>query len=238
MRDGEPDVDKEGIPKKIVKTVKKVVKKIKEPELSILDKVKADPRYSPDRSTAWFKTKIDALGGNSPTAKYDLLKTTKEHQVTRFLPGCMFIFKYDPKTKEDLPFYDNWPCTLIFSIVGDRAIGINLHYLGYEFRKKLLDKMMMTANRYHNNQQQVLRLNWKLLSNVSKFPEVAPTVHSYLYSHVQSKLIKVDVDEWVIASNLPIESFSKKSFSWVARNSGQIVRKNVAAPKRTKRRVT
>ena len=191
---------------------------------SILELIKRDPRYTPKRSVDWFKSKIALLGGNSPSAKMELLETTKELQTNMFFPGAMHIFKYDPKFKEELPFYDTWPCSLIFGVEGDRATGVNFHYLSYDIRGKLYDKLSLIANQYHNNRQQVLRMNWKLLSNVSKFPEVRPAVKSYLYSHIRSRIIKVPVEDWKTALLMPIESFAKKSQAYVARNSGQIIR--------------
>lgn len=196
----------------------------KVPQQSIFEKVKLDPRYTQARSIDWFKKKITDLGGNSPSAKYDLLKTTKEKQSTIFLPGAMYIFKYDPKHKETLPFYDTWPCSLIFSIEGQLVRGLNIHYLGYALRIRLMDKLLMIANKFHNDKQQCNRITWKFLSNVAKFPEVAPCVKSYLYTHIQSRLIKVDVDDWIIAAHLPFESFAKKSFAYVARNSTMFIK--------------
>lgn len=207
-----------------VKTVP--VKKL--PEQSILDKVRNDPKYSVIRSTDWFRKKIAELGGNSPSAKYDLLKTTKEKQVTRFLPGCMYMFKYDPKTKDDLPYYDIFPCSLIFSVEGNLVRGINFHYLPIPIRAKLYDKLWQIMMVYRNNQQQCKRITWKFLSNVSKFPEVRACVRSYLYSHIQSKLIRVDIDDMKTAILLPVEAFAKKSQSYVARESGQIIKRVVS----------
>ena len=191
---------------------------------SILELIKRDPKFTPRRSIDWFKSKISLLGGNSPSAKMELLETTKKLQTNMFLPGAMHIFKYDPKYKEELPFYDMWPCALIFSVEGDMARGINFHYLPYEIRGKLYDKLSLISNQYHNNREQVLRLNWKLLSNVSRFPEVQPAVKSYLYTHLRSRIIKVPVEDWKTAMLLPISSFAKKSQAYVARNSGQIIR--------------
>lgn len=208
----------------------------KRPALSILDLVRNDPRYTPTRSIDWFKAKINELGGNSPSTKTDLINTTKPLQTTRFLPGAMFMFKYDPKFKVELPFYDTFPCSLIFSVEGDLVRGINWHYLPYVIRGKLFDKLYQIAARYHNNQQQVLRMNWKLLSNVSKFPEVRPAVKSYLYSHIQSRLIKIPVDDWKTAMLLPVESFAKKSQAYVARDSGQQIRKIISNPPKKRRK--
>lgn len=202
------------------------VKKL--PEQSILDKVRNDPKYSVIRSTDWFRKKIAELGGNSPMAKQELLKTTKEKQVTRVLPGSMYIFKYLPKHAQELPYYDMWPCTLMFGLTPTGMIGINFHYLPIQIRAKLFDKLFLIAKVYRNNQQQCKKITWSFLSNASKFPEVRPAVKQYLYSHLQSRLIKVDIDDWKTALLLPIDSFAKKSQAYVARESGQKIRKIVS----------
>lgn len=197
-------------------------------EQSILDKVRNDPKYTVARSTDWFRKKINELGGNSPSAKYDLLKTTKDMQTNRVLPGTMYIFKYAPKGADSLPYYDMWPCTLMFGLTDTGMIGINFHYLPIQIRARLFDKLWLIANNSKNTREQVIRISWKFLSNVSKFPEVRPAVKQYLYSHVQSKLIRVPVADWKTALLLPIDSFAKKSSAYVARDSGQKIRKIVS----------
>lgn len=201
-------------------------------QTSIFDKVRNDPQFTQARSLDWFKRKINDLGGNSPAAKTELLKQTKEKQATRFLIGSLYIFKYDPKHKDTLPFYDTWPCSLIFSLEDTLVRGINFHYLPYVIRGRLFDKLWQIAMVYRNNQQQCKRVTWRLLGNVAKFPEVRPAVKSYLYSHIQSRLIKVDIDDWKTAILLPVESFAKKSLAYVTRNSAQQIRKGVATRNR------
>ena len=205
--------------------------KIKKPDvrnLSIFEKVKNDPKFTTARSIDWFKKKIQELGGNSPTAKTDLLRTTKDLQSTRALPGTMQLFGYDPKYKDTLPFYDMFPLVIVLELTDNGFFGLNLHYLSYEMRRKLFDKIWQVAMVYRNNAHQSKRLTWKLLSNVSKFPEVSPCCKRYLWSHVTTKIIKIPIDDWVTAIHLPVEKFAKKSQSFVARNSGQIVRKAAA----------
>lgn len=197
----------------------------KAPVLSILDLIRRDPKYTPRRSIEWFKKKINELGGNSPSARTDLLTQTKKQQVTNIFPGAMYMYKYDPKYAETLPFYDKFPCTLVFGLTNNGFMGINFHYLPYIIRGKLYDKLALIAAKYHNNNQQVMRMNWKLLGNVSKFPEVRPAVKQYLYSHVRSRFIRIDVDDWRSAILLPVDSFAKKSQAYVARDSGQQIRK-------------
>lgn len=209
--------------------VKKAPSKLptpKNPQKSILDLVRADPKFSTSRSIAWFKKKINELGGNSPVAKTDLLKTTASKQSNRVYPGTMVIFGYDPKYKEELPFYDKFPCVLVTSVTETGWVGLNVHYLPYLLRAKLFDKLWLIAKDTKNSNQQILRMNWKLLGNVSRFPEAQPSVKQYLQTHITTRIIKVDLEDWKTALFLPLETFAKKSFSYVARNSGQQIRKN------------
>lgn len=196
------------------------------PHLSILDRIRADPKFTQKRSIDWFKQKINLLGGNSPAAKTDLLVETKHLQTYMALPGAMHFFAYDPKYKEELPFYDKFPLALVFSAEGDSFTGLQWHYMPYKMRAVLFEKMWMIASRYHNNREQCLRLNWKLFSNFSKFPEAQFVVKKYLYSHVRSRLIKVPVEDWKTAIMLPVEQFAKKSQAVVARDTAMKIRKS------------
>jgi hypothetical protein len=197
----------------------------KAPQLSIFDQIRNDPKFTTRRSVEWYKTKIALLGGNIPDARSDLLKTTKEKQFNYVFPGTMYMFKYDAKYGDELEYWDMFPCSLIFGMTETGFHGINFHYLPYAIRGKLYDKLYLIAAKYHTNQQQVRRLNWKLLSSVSKFPEVRPAVKQYLYSNVRSRFIRIDVDDWKTAIMLPVDKFAKKSQAYVARDSGQKIRK-------------
>lgn len=209
------------------KAPKKLLKGEARPEPSIFDQIRNDPKYTQARSIEWFRRKIDELGANTPTYRSDLFKSNKERQTGRMLPGAMYFFSYDPKHRETLPYYDKFPLILCFGLTEDGMMGINFHYLPYIIRVRLLDKLLLIANKYHDNQQRVLRFNWEFLSNAAKFPEIKPAVKRYLYSHVTTRFLKVDVQDWKTAVLLPTESFAKKSYAYVARASGQIIKRNM-----------
>lgn len=72
--------------------------------------------------------------------------TTNINSKRSILPGQLIMFKYfSPKLKEDLEYYDAWPCTIFFGIRktddGDRVIGFNLHYYPPKIRYALMDKV-------------------------------------------------------------------------------------------------
>lgn len=70
-------------------------------------------------------------------------KTTNEAKLTRtrFQPGKIYVFKYDPKYKEELPWFDQNPVVLAIEQVNNNDLGINLNLLPVPFKEKLLDEL-------------------------------------------------------------------------------------------------
>lgn len=186
---------------------------------SIFDTIKNHPRYHQSKSKEWFRDRIKELSKTHPVDRTGLLKETKELQSTRILPGTLIFFGYDPKFKEVLPYYDRFPLSFIVNLDKTGFTGINWHYLPIPTRIKLYDKMWQIAANSKLTTQQVLQLNWQLLSNVSKFPEVRSAVKRYLFGHVRTKFIKIPTVDWKTAIMLPNEQFVKLSAIAVQKES-------------------
>ena len=61
-------------------------------------------------------------------------------------PGQLVLFKYlNPKTQEELEYYDASPCTIFFgtfnSSQGKRVLGFNVHYFPPLLRYKIMDEI-------------------------------------------------------------------------------------------------
>lgn len=67
-------------------------------------------------------------------------------------PGQLVLFEYfEPKTKEDLEYYDAMPCTIFFNIIktkkGEkRVLGFNIHYYPPRIRFRVMDRIMEIFN--------------------------------------------------------------------------------------------
>lgn len=195
----------------------------KQPVQSIFNLLRDNPKYHQARSQDWFRQKIKELGSAVPFDKAGLLKSTKDLQSSRIMPGTLVFFGYDPKYKETLPYYDRFPLSFIFNMDKLGMTGINFHYLPLPVRIKLFDKMWQIAKNSKLPTQQVMALNWNLLSNATKFPEVAPAVKRYLFGHVQTRFIKIPLEDWKTAIMLPNEMFAKQSARTVASYSLKIM---------------
>ena len=127
----------------------------------------------------------------------------------------MYFFFYDPKTKAKLPYYDRFP--LIFKVGQSRGSfdGINMHYLPYRLRARLMDALYETANNKRYDESTRLQLNYNVLRAATKYKEFKPTYKKYLSKNVRSRFIEINASEWDIALFLPVERFEKASKSKV-----------------------
>ena len=76
--------------------------------------------------------------GKFATATQTLKDTPMVSSIT---PGEMYLFYYDPKYKDELAYYDRLPLVLPFRKVPGGFYGINLHYLPYLMRFRILQKL-------------------------------------------------------------------------------------------------
>lgn len=137
-----------------------------------------------------------------------LVNGNQEHQRTNVLPGYMYLFNYDPKHKETLPFYDRFPIVFPIHIDQDSFLGINLHYLPHLYRAKLMDGLYDLATDRRFDEKTKLRMSYNLLNSVAKYKYFEPCIKRYLKSHVKSRFLNIPSNEWDIALFLPLERFT------------------------------
>lgn len=144
-----------------------------------------------------------------------LMKENMTSQKTQIIPGQMYMYYYDPKYKEELPFYDKFPLIFPFRVKSDRFWGLNLHYLPLPLRAKLMDELYDLSNNKRYDETTKLKLSWQLLNASSKVRYIDVCVKQYLKSHTRSKFLLVEPEYWDTAIFLPAERFEKKSKSSV-----------------------
>lgn len=158
---------------------------------------------SSKKSYTWYQNQVRTLGRITPNR----LMTTTPDLVNTILPGAMYMFFYDAKLKDKLPYWDMFPLVLPFRKVPDGFYGINLHYLPYGTRFKLLGALHDLANDDKTPEKTRLLLNWRILNSSSKYEPIKACVKHYLYDHVQSRFLNIMYPDWVTAALLPVEKF-------------------------------
>ena len=133
----------------------------------------------------------------------------KKRQVGDVEPGNMYLFRYDPKGKKTLPYYDSFPLIFPVEKYSDGFLGINFHYLPPVLRAKLMDAVYSTVTNKKYDTTTKVRLSYDILKGASKYKAFKPTVKHYLNDHVRSPFLEITAVEWDIALFLPFERFQK-----------------------------
>ena len=177
---------------------------------SVVDAAKGRPR-----STDWFRDKIKEFG--QPKAM-DLIRDGKQRRTPFF--GRLNMFFYDPKLKTKLPYYDTFPLVLPLESYSDGFLGINFHYLPINLRIRLLDRMVDFSNNTKFDESTTLDVSY---DKVKKIQSIKPTIHKYLSGYVRSRFRRIDADEFVIATLLPVQRFKKATASQVYSDSRRMI---------------
>lgn len=174
-------------------------------------------------SIAWFTRKAKALG--KITKRNQLMREEEVALRSRFLPGQMVMYFYDPKLKDVLPYYDRFPLTIIIDKAPGGFYGLNLHYLPPLLRGKLLDSLIndTPTNNQKDDETTRLKLNYQKLKSAAKYKWFKPAFKHYLTDHVRSRFALVSPPEWEIAAFLPTADWEKGSQGKVWRDSRSMI---------------
>lgn len=174
------------------------------------------------QSRKWFQKKVEELVVPNRKA---LLKDSALTRTSREIRGNMYMYFYDPKHKETLPYYDRFPLTIMVDGAPGGFYGLNLHYLNYNVRARFLDELMGLAPVNIKDTTRLIKLRYDLLQSVRKFKEFKPCFKHYLGEHVVSQFSRVPMTDWEIAIFLPVEQFKKKSKASIWNESLKIARR-------------
>ena len=156
----------------------------------------------------WYRSAAGKLMSNITPGVFEK-RTDEARKVSSMEFGYMYAFKYDPKTKNDLPYYDTFPLIFPVRMDSDGFLGINFHYLPPVLRAKLMDALYSTLTNKKYDDTTKLKISYSILQSASKYRFFKPMLKKYLRSHVRSQFLEVQVNEWDIAIFLPTESFRK-----------------------------
>jgi len=154
-------------------------------------------------SIKWFRQKAGALG--KVTGETIFQQDTVKMQASMRNPlGNMYMFYYNAKHRNTLPYFDAFPLVVITSMAEGGFYGLNLHYLPPPLRAKALNG---------------------LLGGDGLPPKyVKPTIHRYLTTQVRSKFALIEEPEWEIATFLPTAQWRGAGVGKIYRDSRDKIR--------------
>ena len=171
----------------------------------LFEKAKYDPNIK-YRSRSWFEQQVGLLG-KQISSPQKLLKDSQSHARAMIVPGNLYLFQYDAKHKKTLPYFDRFPLVFPFKKVEGGFLGLNMHYLNYPLRIKLLDRLQQYRTTDNMDEKTKIKLSWALIDGTSRLNLAIPCVKHYLVQHVRSQFIKIDAKDWATAMLLPVERF-------------------------------
>lgn len=177
-------------------------------------------KYAAVMSSSWFKQQAILLKQTGITGRRALRDNDNSNWDHKIVPGKLYLYMYDAKHKATLPYWDKFP--LVFPLHqtkdGTGFYGLNMHYLPYEYRIKILNQLI-EIDLSKNTDRKKLILSWQLITNASKLKFLEPCLHMYLYSHLQSGLKQIYPKDWATAMLLPVQQFVGASNTKVWRES-------------------
>jgi hypothetical protein len=163
-------------------------------------------------SIEWFQDEAETISKLSKVAYLNNFDKRDYVPLKSLGIGQLYLFFYDPKHKQTLPYYDKFPCIFPISMYDDGSfLGINLHYLPYAMRAKLMDALMTIAKKPSGSKQTKLEISYSILAGAAKFKLFKPCVKRYLPGHVRSKFLLVPYSMWENVAFLPVHQFAKAS---------------------------
>ena len=156
----------------------------------------------------WYRSAAGKLMSNISPGVFEK-RTDEARKVSSMEFGYMYAFRYDPKTKNDLPYYDTFPLIFPVRMDSDGFLGINFHYLPPVLRAKLMNALYSTLTNKKYDDTTKVKISYSILQSASKYRFFKPMLKKYLRSHVRSQFLEIQVNEWDIAIFLPTESFRK-----------------------------
>lgn len=197
--------------------------------LTTLSDEKLTAQYSTmsRESLRWLNKRIQSLRNPAGMAR-PMTKETGRYvrpaDRQKFLMGGLYYFYYDPKTKNELPYYDRFPLVMPLKREPDGFIGLNLHYLPIRYRINFMKKLLPLA--IYNDEDEIkrIRITYPILDASNRYKEFRPCIKKYLYGHVKSRILAVEPQEWDIALYLPIQQFRKQPVATVWQESVEQIR--------------
>ncbi len=93
--------------------------------LDVFEKNQYDLKTAVKKSRAWFEQQVLIMTRQQLTPQR-VLNGNPDQLVTKIMPGHLYMFVYDPKTKAELPYYDRFPLVFPFRKTPDGFIGLNM----------------------------------------------------------------------------------------------------------------
>lgn len=116
------------------------------------------------------------------------ITTREEYRFTGFKRGYIYHYKYQPKYKDTLLFYDRMPLCIFLKphADGKTFYCYNLHFIPMNYREKIFKEFRYKAGK---DGEIVDESIWVGLETIRRFYPII--LRRYLYTHIQGKVYPI-----------------------------------------------
>lgn len=157
-----------------------------------------------NKSLAWFQEMTRKLGDR---VSINSLLQNSQRRSANLVPGKMYMYSYQAKHADTLPYYDQFPLMIPFARDAETVTGLNFHYLNYKIRFFLLRNLLEFANDKKLTEKSKLIMSWDLIKGASRYAPAAAAIHKYRFDHIRSAFLEVPANQWFTAMMMPVERF-------------------------------
>lgn len=194
--------------------------------MNAIQKSSAEEKGSQRDSVDWLKSNVKDILNDRNTLKESsnakipagLGKSELTTRLDKNSIGRMYMYVYDPKHKETLPYYDALPLIFLIAFTPDGFYGLNLHYVPPMIRLQIIEALTKNLNRANLSESSKIKISYNILRKSVQFSVIKHCFKRYLASHVMSRFMFIDPAEWNKSVMLPTERFKKATKNTVYRN--------------------
>jgi hypothetical protein len=158
------------------------------------------------QATYWLRDKLAHMGS---VRRNDILKYGGSPD--QVLEGRFYFFNYDPKTKGSMPFYDEFPLVFAMHFQPKGFLGINFHYLEPRYRIWFINRLVQYADTpdWDKHMNSMIDAEYSDFVADKRLRFYKPSIKSYLYTRIVSKVVMVPPSDWKTTLFMPLEQFAK-----------------------------
>ena len=168
---------------------------------SVFDRIKVRAGDT-DRSATWYRSQVNRIASGKTAGQ--LFREGKLQG--RPSVGRLNLFRYNPKLRAKLPYYDIFPLVLPLEPIKGGFMGMNFHYLPPLLRFRLLERMQARASDRRFDSKTRFEVAYDDVKNIKI---VKPTIKKYLYAYCQTGFLRINADDAAVAIYLPVQRFKK-----------------------------
>lgn len=164
-----------------------------------------DIQMASRQATHWLSDHLTQIG---PISRVNVL--SEGVSPYSIIPGRMYFYSYDPKTKSTIPFYDMFPVTIAMQPAKGGFIGLNLHYLRPYNRAVFLNFLIDSADRinwYQTGMAKMLFDYTNIKKNAGMAKHLRGAIKRYYFRNFMSETVLVEPKDWKVIPFLPIDRF-------------------------------